>query len=111
MSAKKRDFIGKRSLIRPDTERPDRLQLVGLLTEDPREVLPEGAHIVAGTSEGHVTSSYWSPTLGRSIAMAMLSSGQSRHGKTVTVAVAEKTVPARVAEPRFYDAEGERLRA
>ena len=47
VSKKKYDFIGKRSLYRSDTIRDDRKQLVGLLTENPEEVLEEGAQIVA----------------------------------------------------------------
>ena len=111
VSKKKRDFLGKRSLVRPDTARDDRPQLVGLLTEDPGEVLPEGAQIVAETAVGYVTSSYWSPALGRSIAMAMLRGGRSRHGEMVTILLTDKNVRARVEEPRFYDLDGERLRA
>src|SRR6266699_3232686 len=42
-----RDFLGRRSLARRDTARPDRRQLVGLLPDDPEEVLPEGAQLVA----------------------------------------------------------------
>ena len=42
VSKKKYDFIGKRSLYRSDTIREDRKQLVGLLTENPDEVLEEG---------------------------------------------------------------------
>ena len=47
VSKKKYDFIGKRSLYRSDTIREDRKQLVGLLTDNPNEVLEEGAQIVA----------------------------------------------------------------
>src|SRR3546814_8226170 len=72
----KPDFIGKRGMARPDLLKPDRKQFVGLLTQDPAEVLPEGAQVVEAVKPkppmamlGHVTSSYYSPTLGRSIAM------------------------------------------
>ncbi len=75
----KPDFVGKRSLSRPDMLKSDRKQLVGLLTRDPKVVLEEGAQIVAEpegaiprTMIGHVTSSYWSPELGRSIALAVV---------------------------------------
>ena len=47
VSKKKYDFIGKRSLYRSDTMREDRKQLVGLLTDNPKEVLEEGAQIVS----------------------------------------------------------------
>ena len=42
VSKKKYDFIGKRSLYRSDTIREDRKQLVGLLTDDPNEILKKG---------------------------------------------------------------------
>ena len=71
----KPDFVGKRSLARPDMLAKGRKQLVGLLTDDPKVVLQEGAQIVADPAQpkpmtmlGHVTSSYWSDALGRSIA-------------------------------------------
>ncbi len=57
-----RDFLGRRSLQRSDTARPDRKQLVGLLPDNPEEILPEGAQLVVelgGTPPlpmiGHVT--------------------------------------------------------
>ena len=110
------DFIGKRSLRRADSTRPDRPQLVGLLTEKPEDVLPEGAQIVADSRArppvpmiGHVTSSYHSATLGRSIALALLDGGRDRHGETVHVPLGDRTVRAVVASPTFYDPEGTRL--
>ncbi|MYB34370.1 MAG: sarcosine oxidase subunit alpha, partial [Gammaproteobacteria bacterium] len=92
VSRKKRDFLGKRSFDRTDTSRPGRKQLVGLLTEDPEFVLPEGAHVVSELKSsppmdmlGHVTSSYRSPNVGRSIAMALLKDGFNRKGQTLNV--------------------------
>jgi sarcosine oxidase subunit alpha len=110
------DFTGKRSLRRPDTAREGRKQLVGLLTEDPAVVLPEGAQLVEGPDVGeppvpmlgHVTSSYRSPVLGRSIALAMVSGGASRHGDTIHAALADGSVPVEVTSPVFYDPEGAR---
>ncbi len=116
MSKKKKDFIGKRSLSRPDTARRDRKQLVGLLTENPSEVLPEGGQIVERVRDkppmdmiGHVTSSYYSAALGRSIALALVKGGRQRMGKTLHVPLEGRTVRAVVAEPVFYDREGSRL--
>jgi len=96
---------------------PDRKQLVGLLTEDPADVLPDGAHIVAEhrpnrtmTALGHVTSSYFSPTLGRSIALALLSGGRARLGERVPVPLdGVQAMSATVVNPVFYDPEGTRL--
>lgn len=113
----KPDFIGKRSLTRSDTARDDRRQLVGLETENPSEVIPEGAQIVGELRGkppmpmiGYVTSSYWSPNLNRSIALAMLKDGRRRTGDTVTLPLEHRTIKARVVSPVFLDPEGARLR-
>jgi sarcosine oxidase subunit alpha len=58
---------------------------------------------------GRVTSSYFSPTLGRSIALGLLDGGLKRMGETVTVALPDRPVRAVVGKSRFYDLEGERL--
>lgn len=113
---KKPDFVGKRSLARPDIVAPGRKQLVGLLTEDPKVVLEEGAQIVADprqavpmTMIGHVTSSYWSATLGRSIALALVAGGQDRIGEVLHVPMPGRTIRAVVSGMVFYDPEGSRL--
>ncbi len=88
MVKKSADFVGRRSLFRADTMREDRRQLVGLLTGDPNLVLMEGTQLIGNEAEsappvpmlGHVTSSYFSPNLGRSIALALVKSGRSRVG-------------------------------
>ena len=88
------DFIGRRSLARADTFRADRKQLVGLLTEDPKYLAMEGAHIITTPDEpnakpvptlGHITSSYMSPNVRRSIALALIKSGGERIGETVYI--------------------------
>ena len=114
--SKKKDFIGRRSLARPAMLDPMRKRLVGLRTEDPATVLPEGAQILgeppAGPPEtmiGHVTSSYWSAALGRSIALALVKGGRDREPGTVHVPLDDRTVRAEICDPRFYDPEGGRL--
>ncbi|WP_374330270.1 sarcosine oxidase subunit alpha family protein, partial [Aestuariivirga sp.] len=91
VSKKKADFLGKRSLEQAYLKGPNRKQLVGLLTEDPNDVLPDGAYAVAQVKDkppmdmiGQVTSSYRSPTLGRSIAMALIENGRARMGETIS---------------------------
>jgi sarcosine oxidase, subunit alpha len=115
---KKADFVGKRSLARPDIVAPGRKQLVGLLTDDPNLVLEEGAQIVADPNQpvpmtmiGHVTSSYWSESLGRSIALALVAGGQGKMGETLHVPMPGKTHSAKVSGMVFYDPEGVRLNA
>ncbi len=89
---------------------------MGLLTDDPKVVLEEGAQIVADPDQpipmkmiGHVTSSYWSATLGRSIAMALVEGGQGRMGETLHIPMPGKTHAAKVSDMVFYDPEGARL--
>ena len=91
VSKKKADFIGKRSLEQCFLKGPGRKQLVGLLTEEPTEVLPDGAYAVRAVKDkppmdmiGQVTSTYYSPTLERSIAMALIENGRSRMGETLS---------------------------
>ena len=116
--SKKKDFIGKRSLTRPDMLKTDRKQLVGLLTEDPAEVLPEGAQLVETllakppmAMVGHVSSSYHSPNLGRSFALAMIKGGRGKMGDRVLAPlVGGKNVACTITDPVFLDPEGERLR-
>ncbi len=113
---KKLDFVGRRSLARPDIIAQGRKQLVGLLTDDPKVVLEEGAQIVADPNQpipmkmiGHVTSSYWSETLGRSIALALVAGGQEMMGHTLHIPMPSKTHTAKVSGMVFYDPEGARL--
>jgi len=113
---KKPDFVGKRSLARPDIVAAGRKQLVGLLTDDPAEVLEEGAQIVADPAQaipmtmlGHVTSSYWSATLGRSIALALVAGGHSRVGETLHIPMPGKILSAKVSGMVFHDPAGARL--
>jgi sarcosine oxidase subunit alpha len=113
VSKKKDFFVGRRSLRRPDLVRDDRLQLVGLLPEDPAVKLPEGAQVLLGDDgpargAGHVTSSYVSGALGRTFAMALVRGGLGRSGETVTIPLDGREVPATVTSTVFYDPEGHR---
>ena len=112
----KRDFVGKRSLSRRDMVKPGRKQLVGLATLDSDVVLEEGAQITsmanppAGTPAlGHVTSSYCSPSLGRSIALALVADGRKRIGEKLFVPMPGGAIAVEVVLPVFIDPKGERL--
>ena len=125
----KLDFIGKRSLQRANEPGRCRRTLVGLLTEAPQQVLAEGAQLLAegsqflaegggsnsAASAGHVTASVMSPTVRRSIALALLDDGDQRLGQMVRVTVANGKkltyASARVVRPVFYDEQGTHLRA
>lgn len=120
-------FIGKRSFTRSDTAAPNRKQLVGLLTDDPAVVLAEGAQIIERPEAtahpvamlGHVTSSYFSAELNRSIALAVVRDGIRRRseegrksGRDVLFAYASGTThKVKVVSPVFVDPKGERQNA
>ena len=114
--SKDKDFLGKRSLARPDCVRDDRKQLVGLLSEDNRTVIPEGTQLVTDPAAptpvpmcGHVTSSYYSASLRHPIAMALVSGGHARKDEIIFASLADgSAVPVRIVAPVFYDPKGER---
>ena len=112
----KHDFVGKRSLARPDLVAPGRKQLVGLLTDDPALVIEEGAQIVDDprqavpmTMLGHVTSSYSSANCGRSIALALVAGGRDRTGRTLHATTHDGFARVKVVSPVFFDPEGRRV--
>src|SRR5690606_27512821 len=110
-----KEFIGRRSLRRPDTAREDRKQLVGLLPTDPTVVIAEGAQIVEHPllpppcpMLGHVTSSYWSLSLATGFALALVRNGRARHGETVIAWDRGTSTEAKIVPPMFYNPEGTR---
>ena len=112
----KKDFVGKRSLLRPDMVNPGRRQLVGLAPTDPNEALEEGAQITELGNEprgtlalGHVTSSYWSEALGREIALGLVADGRRRTGDRLVVPIGSASAVVEVVSPVFYDPKGARL--
>ena len=115
MVSTRKDFLGRRSLTRSDMLRDDRKQIVGLLAAG-GEVLPEGGQIVEDPAApppvpmlGHVTSSYYSPTLERPIALAVVKGGRAREGESVHVPLADgRSIRAEITSPVFYDPKGER---
>ena len=113
---KRRDFIGARSLARPNDRRADRRQLVGFELLDRNASVPAGAHFVTGSnggrrSEGFVTSACDSPTLGRTVGIGLIEGGFGRKGEEVLVYDSGRNLPARIVDPCFYDPSGERMRA
>lgn len=114
----KMSFIGERSQKRSDMLREKRKQLVGLLTiDDTQHVITEGLAIVRANKQdkalslppvhpvmGHVTSSYYSPILGHSIALAVVEDGHKIHGDILHVREKEaKLIQVKVVSPLFYD--------
>ncbi|MFN4202835.1 MAG: 2Fe-2S iron-sulfur cluster-binding protein [Tabrizicola sp.] len=116
ISKKKADYLGKRGQERTYLASPDRWKLVGFETLD-GSVIPDGSYILADgvnangqrNTQGRVTSTYYSPTLKRGIAMGLLKHGPQRMGEVVEFnTVAGGTVKARVRDTVFYDRDGEK---
>jgi sarcosine oxidase subunit alpha len=116
ISKKKEDFIGKRAQERSYMTDPKRWKLVGLETLD-GSVLPDGAYASAeGTNangqrnmQGRVTSTYYSPTLGKGIAMGLVLNGPDRMGEVIEFPKVDgHIVKARICDPVFYDKDGEK---
>lgn len=116
ISKKKADYLGKRGQERTFLASPDRWKLVGFDTLD-GSVIPDGSYIIADgvnangqrNVQGRVTSTYYSPTLKRGIAMGLLKHGPSRMGEIVEFnTAAGGTVKARVRDTVFFDKDGEK---
>ena len=116
MLSKEKDYLGKRSLARPDCLREDRKQFVGLLPEDNVTVIPEGAQLIEDPSApepvpmlGHVSSSYMSACLGHPIALGLVAGGWNRKNEVIYAwASGSEPIPARIVSPVFYDPRNER---
>ncbi len=116
ISKKKADFLGKRAQERTHMADPGRWQLVGLRTLN-GSVLEDGAYAIGEgrnangqqSVEGRVTSTYFSPTLGRGIAMGLVREGPNRMGEILQFTrIGAAPVEARIVSPVFYDPDGER---
>ena len=118
LARKAEDFVGRRALERPGLVDPSRPRLVGLVSEDGQRI-GAGAQLVTNPAApkplrtlGHVTSACLSPTLGRPIALALLTDGDARRGELLCAAapVAGLHTRVRVTDPVFVDPKGRRPR-
>ncbi|HEX3098518.1 MAG TPA: glycine cleavage system aminomethyltransferase GcvT [Usitatibacter sp.] len=91
-----RDFVGKSALL----AHAPRHEFLGLVLTEPGGVLRAHQKVHAGAGEGEITSGTFSPTLGKSIALARLPRG-TRPGDAVQVLVRDKRLAARVVKPVF----------
>ncbi len=120
MVSKKKDCIGNVLSQREALNRDDDLRLVGFVPVDRSRLLSAGAHFVAPGAEpvtendqGWMTSVAYSPSLGHSIGLGFIASGDSRTGETVRAVdlVRGTDIEVEIVSPHFIDPEGERLRA
>ena len=60
---------------------------------------------------GHVTSSYYSPNLKKSIALGVVRGGKNMMGQKLIIPMEKKNINVTVADPVFLDKENKRLNA
>ncbi len=94
--ASERAFVGKPALIASG----QRADFVGLLLLDAAGVLRAHQKVSTAAGEGEITSGTFSPTIGRSIALARVPRGV-KPGDTVHVQVRDKQLAARVVKLPF----------
>ena len=94
---------------------------MGLVPLNKTYGIEEGQHVIEEKSLeapikkpvkmlGHVTSSYFSPTLNHSVAMALIKGGNRKIGSQLYVSTSDLNVIAvEVVKPNFIDPENERL--
>ncbi len=109
-------FLGQEALQRT-AKLPDRRRLVGLRLDGkaPTEGMPILADAAAHGAEkgeilGHVSTSFFSPLLGHSIALGWLKRGWSADSPLMATVSVDGRI-ATLADPPFYDPEGRRARA
>jgi sarcosine oxidase subunit alpha len=106
------DFIGKGALSLPEYRRADRLHLVGVVGVATRTHLAAGAHLIRAKSrrsEGYLTTSCFSPTLGHAVALARLERGRERIDEELLAFDQDVETPVRIVAPSFYDPRNARL--
>ena len=91
-----RDFVGRKELER----RGQKSQFLGLLLTDSGGVLRAHQKVRTPKGEGEITSGTFSPTIGKSIALARLPMGVAI-GDTVQVLIRDKALAARVVKAPF----------
>ena len=111
VSESKPDFIGKPGLLQDAHIDAPRKKLVGILTKHENSVPEFGSpifdrpHIEPGNVIGHVTSAYYSPTINRSISLALVSEKHIFEGAVVHISQSTGTTPANIRLSRFITKE------
>lgn len=120
MVSGQKDFIGRALLTRPALQAEGRAQLVGLRPVDGTTMIPMAAHLTdtplsdakQPRSQGHLTASVFSPTMGQPIALGFLENGRARVGQRLWAVspIAGASVEVEVAHSCAFDPEGMRIR-
>ncbi|MEZ6085525.1 MAG: glycine cleavage system aminomethyltransferase GcvT [Phycisphaerae bacterium] len=96
-----KDFIGADAM-REKKEKGLTRKIVGLKLEGRRTARPGFEVRANGETVGQVTSGVLSPTLGDSIAMALVGMDHTKEGTLLSIQFGEKEVPATVVKIPFY---------
>jgi sarcosine oxidase subunit alpha len=109
----RKSFVGRAGLERPALTLANRRHLVGILMDDRALVPPPGAHLILNPEQppprqviGHITSSGYSPTLRRSIALALVSAGERHIGQSAYVTMSGDGHIAHIVTPDFLNHSG-----
>ena len=92
-----RDFIG-RGPLEAQRDDPDLCRFVGLLLEDKGVLRDQQRVIIDGNDAGEITSGGFSPTIGKSIALARIAAGEEENAQ---VDVRGKLLNVRIVKPPF----------
>jgi sarcosine oxidase subunit alpha len=119
LASTRKPFVGSVLRRRPLLEDADRPRLVGLQALDPARPLKAGSLLfpaqgpIAGHGDGHVTSTTWSPALGRHIGLGLLARGAARTGEVIRCVdlLDDSSVEVRVSAPCAFDPDGARQNA
>ncbi len=118
MASDKKSYIGSALRKRPDLNRPNRPQLVGIIPKERSETFKAGSvlcaeHKIKGHGEGWITAVTHSPSMGHWIGLGYINGGYSEwSGKTVVAAdpVRSGNINVEIISPHMVDPSGERMR-
>ncbi|NVO07033.1 MAG: sarcosine oxidase subunit alpha family protein [Rhodoferax sp.] len=118
MASNLKPFWGDALRHSENLQRKDRPTLVGLEAVDANEPPNNGAILffaddaIKGHGRGHITSTTYSKSVGKAIALGLLQGGTSHVGKIIVAAspVHGRQYKLKVVEPCFLDPEGNRYR-
>jgi len=119
MVSQKKECIGNVLSQRPEMIRDDAIKLMGFKPVDTSVKLIAGSHFIThgddstmANDQGWMASVAYSPTLGHSIGLGFIKSGDSRKGEVVRAVspVHGTEMDVEIVSAHFVDPEGERLR-
>lgn len=99
--------------LRQTEDQPDRLKLVGFQMEDAKQTPRDGSIVVDEKIRGYVSIARYSPTLARSVGLALVDAPLAREGTALQIyedGCQGRLKSAHVTSLPFYDPGGERMR-